>query len=105
MQNLVNRLVVSIPDPSEISAYTYIKSQYVFTNPFTGHINLELPEPRTYQYSIKFFNSQNAMVLEIPRILETSIILDKRNFQHKGLYKFELIKNREKMETGYITIY
>jgi hypothetical protein len=105
LQNIVNKLIVSIPDPGEINAYTYIRSQYVFTNPFTGHINMELPDPRTHLYSISFFDDKNRRIIDIPRILESSVILDKRNFQRKGLYKFELLKDNEKMETGYITVY
>lgn len=87
-------------DPS-----VYIKSQYVFTNPFTGHVNIEIPEAKKHSYSIAFFDQKDRRIFEIPRISEPSIIVDKRNFQKKGLYKFELLKDKEKLETGYITIY
>ncbi|PZF73542.1 hypothetical protein DN068_07395 [Taibaiella soli] len=87
-------------DPS-----VYIKSQYVFTNPFTGHVNIEIPEAKKHMYSISFFDQKDRRIFEIPRISEPSIIVDKRNFQKKGLYKFELLKDKEKLETGYITIY
>lgn len=102
---VVPRLTVSIPQPDEISAYSYVKSQYVFTNPFTGHVNVELPEFRQHHYSVKFFDNKNHEVLDIPRVTDSPIIIDKRNFQKKGLYKFELRQDRDKMETGYITIY
>jgi hypothetical protein len=94
-------------DPSEINAYTYIRSQYVFTNPFTGHVNVELPEnaDKKATYSLRFFNGKNTEVLHVPKISERIIVIDKRNFQKKGLYKFELRKNKELLETGYITIY
>jgi len=87
-------------DPS-----VYIKSQYVFTNPFTGHVNIEIPEAKKHVFSISFFDQKDRRIFEIPRISEPSIIVDKRNFQRKGLYKFELLKDKEKLETGYITIY
>lgn len=83
----------------------YIKSQYIFTNPFTGHVNVEIPEAAKHQFSISFFTQDDKPVLEVPRIREPSVIIDKRNFQRKGIYKFELKKNKEKLETGYITIY
>ncbi len=83
----------------------YIKSQYIFTNPFTGHVNVEIPEAAKDHYSISFFTQDDKPVLEVPRIREPSVIIDKRNFQRKGIYKFELKKNKEKLETGYITIY
>jgi len=99
--------VIRIPDiaaeAADLSAY--IKSQYVFTNPFTGHVNVEIPDARKYHFSIRFFNRDEDPVLEIPRIGDPSVIIDRRNFQHKGLYKFELRKDKALVETGFITIY
>jgi hypothetical protein len=104
LQKLVGA-ITDLSDPSEINAYTYIRSQYVFTNPFTGHINIELPDDRQHAYALKFFDQKNKKIMEVNKLSEPSIILDKRNFQRKGLYKFELIKDGELLETGYITIY
>jgi len=98
-------LSVAIPDATGADAYAYIKSQYVFTNPFTGHVNVEIKDAREYKYSLRFFDQNNLPVLQIPRISEANIIIDKRNFQRKGIFRFELSREREKLETGYITIY
>lgn len=98
-------LSVTVPDPVKDESYAYIKSQYVFTNPFTGHVNVEIKDARQYRYSLKFFDQKQMPVVDIPRIPEPAVIIDKRNFQRKGIYKFELLKDREKLETGYITIY
>ena len=108
LQKMVNALSLGAGDsPEEINAYTYIRSQYVFTNPFTGHVNIELPDSTDKKsvYSLIFFDSQNKQVLEVPKISEHTVIIDKRNFQRKGLYKFELKKDKHLLETGYITIY
>lgn len=98
-------LSLAIPEATGVDPLAYIKSQYVFTNPFTGHINIEIKDARDHRYSLKFFDSKDKQVLELPRIPEAAVVLDKRNFQYKGLFKFELYKNREKLEAGYITIY
>lgn len=105
LQRTISKLKLSIPETEEVSAYTYVRSQYIFTNPFTGHVNIELPDVVKYQYSLEFFDGSNRKVLEIPRVLTSPVVLDKRNFQRKGLFRFELIKDNKKMETGYITIY
>ncbi|HRO42188.1 MAG TPA: hypothetical protein PL009_05105 [Flavipsychrobacter sp.] len=110
LQKIVTTLTLgdgTIPDPSEINAYTYIRSQYVFTNPFTGHINVELPDSNDKKsaFSLVFFDDKNRQVLEVPKIAEQNVIIDKRNFQRKGIYKFEMKKNQSLLETGYITIY
>lgn len=98
-------LTLEIPDIENVNAYTYIKSQYVFTNPFTGHVNIEIADAKTAKYSLEFFDNKNKMILEVPKIAEPNVILDKRNFQKVGMYKFELYKEKVKLETGYITIY
>ncbi|HTN17777.1 MAG TPA: hypothetical protein VL092_08865, partial [Chitinophagaceae bacterium] len=98
-------LTLEIPDIENVNAYTYIKSQYVFTNPFTGHVNIEIADAKTAKYSLEFFDNKNKMILEVPKIAEPYVILDKRNFQKVGMYKFELYKEKVKLETGYITIY
>ena len=98
-------LSVAMPDLNGADAYAYIKSQYVFTNPFTGHVNVEIKDAKEYKYSLQFFDQKDAPVLAIPRISEAAIIIDKRNFQRKGIFRFELSRDKEKLETGYITIY
>jgi hypothetical protein len=98
-------LSVKIPEATGSDAYTYVKSQYVFTNPFTGHVNVEIKDAATSAYSLKFYDQKDNQVLDIPRISEASVIIDRRNFQRKGIFKFELYRNKEKLETGYITIY
>ncbi len=98
-------LSVAIPDATGADAYAYIKSQYVFTNPFTGHVNVEIKDARQHKYSLHFYDQKEVRVLEIPRISEPNIIIDKRNFQRKGIFRFELSREKEKLETGYITIY
>ena len=96
------------PNDSLQKMVTTIRSQYVFTNPFTGHVNVELPDTadRKNVYSLTFFDQKDNQVLEVPKVAEQSIIIDKRNFQRKGIYKFELRKdNVTLIEKGYITIY
>lgn len=105
LRAIVNKLKIAIPDPEEVNPFTYVRSQFVFTNPFTGHVNMELPDIKKYHYSIRFFDQNNRQILDVERITESPIIIDKRNFQKKGLFKFELMKGKDKLETGYITIY
>ena len=81
-------ITLTIPDASTVDAYAYIKSDYVFINPFTGHVNVEIKDSRQHQYSLLFYDQKNKVVLEIPRIPEPAIIIDKRNFHKKGMYRF-----------------
>ncbi len=80
-------------------------SPYVFTNPFTGHINVEVPEVRAHQYTLRFFNAQNRLVFEVGRVAESPIVIDKRNFQRKGLFRFELLRDKQAWEKGFVTVF
>ena len=106
LQRIVNKISIKITsDESEINPLTYIKSQYIFTNPLTGHVNMELPESKEHKYSVRFYNQKDKMILEVPRISASPVIIDKRNFQQKGLYKFILKRDNSQFEMGYISIY
>ncbi|MCC6186082.1 MAG: hypothetical protein IT256_02905 [Chitinophagaceae bacterium] len=98
-------LTIELPDIEQVNAYSYIKSNYVFTNPFTGHVNIEIDDATKHTYNLDFYDAKNVKILEIPKIMEANVVLDKRNFQKVGMYKFDLYKDKVKLETGYITIY
>jgi hypothetical protein len=98
------RITISFDDPDP-NASTIIISRYIFTDTATGHIRMNLPDDvNTRHYSVKFYDSKKHLVTEIPKINAARIILDKRNFQRKGTYKFVLRKDFIEFETGYITI-
>lgn len=90
---------------SNLNTATYPKSQYVFTNPFTGNINIEIPDALKENYSLIFYDQQDRIALKVPRINDKIVILDKRNFQTIGLFKFKLFKNKEEFDKGFVTIY
>lgn len=102
-----SKLNLNLPKDEEVNQFTYIKSRHVFTNPFTGHVALELPDDMREPYAIKFYKQgdEKNPVLDIPRIRKTKVIIDKRNFQGKGMYKFVLYKGSNKLEEGYISIF
>jgi len=101
------KLNLNIPDNDNVGQYTYIKSRHVFTNPFTGHVTLELPEDDRKIYSIQFFKQgdERTPVLDVPRLRQTKVVIDKRNFQGKGVYKFVLMQGNDKLEEGFISIF
>ncbi len=81
------------------------KSKYIYSNPFSGNIVIELPETRDYNYKITFYTEGDKQLFDIPRIHEDEIILDKRNFQNNGNYKFTIWRDDKIFEKGMITIY
>ncbi len=99
------RITLEIPEDATNEGVVYVKSQYIYTNPFTGHVTIDIPEYKRHFYTVNFLNQEDKKILEIGRISEPMIIIDKRNFQKKGIYKFELQEDRKVLETGFITIY
>lgn len=88
----------------EFKEQYYPTSKYIFTNPFTGNINIEIPNAIKNRYNIIFYTLNDKEVLNIERIREDTVIIDKRNFQQLGVYKFKILRDKELYEEGYITI-
>lgn len=104
LQKLIAQMGSS-PSLDRLNALSYTRSIYVYTNPYNGNINIELPDVFKYKYHLTFFDDQDKEALDIPRINDPHIILDKRNFQRSGLYRFKLYKNNDLMEEGHVTVY
>ncbi|MBL7717535.1 MAG: hypothetical protein JNL72_01760 [Flavipsychrobacter sp.] len=105
LKDIMNKVTYISTTDNDPYGFSYVKSQYIFTNPLTGHVNVELPDITSQRYSVRFFDQNEKQVLEVPRVMASPAIIDKRNFQRKGMYKFVLKRNNTTLETGYITIY
>lgn len=101
-----NVMKFNLNEIAEIEPSEYTPSEHVYFNTVTGFIQIELPEEDSIEevYTIDFFDNKNYRVLRIPNIHEHNLMLDKRNFQRKGLYRFELKRNEELMEEGYLLL-
>ena len=98
------RFNLNYNDPS-LSMPTFIKPMYINADPFSGQVTINLPDNvRGHRYDVKFYDQQSRTALEIPFINAPKVIIDRKNFQHKGLYKFVLHKDGLELETGYIAI-
>lgn len=100
---------IAIPSIETVDPNNYIISRFLFSNPITGHVNVTFPKDVAAQFhgkfTIDFFDANNKKVLHIPKISNTSFIIDKRNFQKKGVYKFEMKQEDSLIEAGSIVVY
>ncbi len=92
-------------DKGNSTDFYYEPSTQVYTNPYTGHVNISLNDAGRKRYSLKFYNPEKEEVLYVSRIRKTHVVLDKYNFNARGTYFFKLFENDEVKETGYVTIY
>ena len=98
------RITVSFDDPSYNEA-TFIQYKYISIDPATGHVHMILSDDvGLHHYSIKFYDGQNHVVIEVPKISRPNIIFDRRNFQKKGIYKFVIRRDVVELESGYVEI-
>ena len=88
-----------------VKTVSYPTSKYIFTDPFSGNINIQLPQFEDFHYSIKFYTLEDQFLFNIPRIVEGEIILDKRNFQKLTTYKFIIYRDDKEFEKGFVTIF
>ena len=88
-----------------VTDFYYTPSSQIYTNPYTGHININLNDALSKKYSIKFFDPKKNEVLRISRVSKPLLILDRNNFNSPGTYNFQLSEGATVIETGYITIY
>jgi hypothetical protein len=91
--------------PANPTDFYYSPSLRIYTNPYTGHININLDDALSKKYNIRFYDPEKAEVLRISRVTKTVLILDKNNFNSRGTYSFKLFDGAALVETGYITIY
>jgi len=99
------KIVLDIPQSAEDESFSFVQSQYVFTDPFNGHININLPDCKQHYYTLIFKNGDGKKIMVIEKITEPKVILDKRNFNKKGIYDFELKKDHRNFENGKISIF
>jgi hypothetical protein len=66
---------------------------------------VNLPEDfKRQRYALKIFDNKNNDVFELPLITHHYFLLDKRNFQKKGEYRYILLKEGKQEETGAINL-
>ncbi len=87
------------------SAAAAVISRYVFADGENGHVHMNLPDDvSAHHYSVKFYNDRGNMIFEVPRINVPKTVIDKRNFQKRGVYKFVLRRDVVELEAGYVTV-
>jgi len=101
----LKRFVLKTNDTVTTDMSMQVPSEYIFIDSFTGNINIFIPEDLgRHHYSVKFYNDQGVVMYDIPRITVTKIIMDKRNFQQKGIYKFIIRRDIIEFDSGYLRI-
>ncbi len=81
----------------------FIPSKKVYTGR-DNNIVMSLPDVDKKKYSVKFYEDDGTFLFEIKKITESYLTVDKVNFLHSGLFKFELYTDGELVEKHKIYI-
>ncbi len=85
--------------------FTFVPSTKIYTNPYTGHVNIKLEDAWNRRYSIRFYDPSKNEVLRISRVSKPSLVLDKNNFNSRGIYSFQLFDGSAVVDSGFVNIY
>jgi hypothetical protein len=85
-------------------AFTFTPSVHVYTNPYTGHVNISLENTLSKRYSVAFYMPDKSVAFKIDRISIDHLVVDKRNFNGKGVFAFALMENGVEVEKGFVSI-
>jgi hypothetical protein len=83
-------LVIVKPKP-------YAPSDYVFTDK-KNNIIIILPNAEKKQYSIIFYDDNDKEILNIPKVKESNLILEKYNFMKSGWYYYKILEGTKVFE-------
>jgi hypothetical protein len=78
--------IMAVPPPVR---NWFVPSKLVYTGK-ENNVIISLPDAEKKKYSIKFFEEDGTPLFEIKKISEPYLTLDKVNFIHAGLFKFEV---------------
>ena len=95
------KIPISIDSLKIIVPKKIIETAYPSQTIFIGKQNavvIHLPEATIKKYHIKFFDENNKMIIELKKITDDYLYLDKSNFFHAGWFHFEIYENGELFE-------
>jgi len=96
-------LIKSYIAPVKEVKEAYKISTYVFTGK-DGNVNISLPDAARKKYTVRFFEQDNTVIVELREIKDPSLILDKTNFIHAGWFRFELYEDGKLKEKNRLYI-
>lgn len=95
-------LSITLPPPPKLiktaeEPEIVFPSRRVFTSRMSSVV-IQLPDAGLKNYRLKIYDENEKMVLELTKLKEDFLILDKMNFMHSGWYRFELYDSEKIVE-------
>ncbi len=75
--------------PKIVVPIGFVPSKFIYTNK-ENNLVISLPDAETQKFSITFFDDKDNQVLEIKKITESFLLMEKVNFMHIGWFYYNL---------------
>jgi hypothetical protein len=95
---------VKPPPPPPPVEFTFTPSNHVYTNTYSGHININLENTIGKRYAIIFYDTKKKEALRIDRIGHDNTVVDRHNFNGHGVYSFILREGETEVEKGFVKV-
>jgi len=69
-----------------------------------GDIVIAIPATAMARYRVRFFDEKEALLFEIRQIRDPLLIVEKYNFGHAGLFRYELYRDSTLVENSHFRI-
>lgn len=100
------KISLTLPDETIEDINTGIKTKYIYNDLSTKMVMIVLPDDyKLKPYTLQFYDEDNTVIMDVPKMCNQKMIIDKRNFQHRQPYKFILRREGLAVETGYVNSY
>jgi len=75
--------------PRVVIPVGFVPSKFIYTNK-ENNLVISLPDAETQKFSVKFFDDKDNQILEIKKITESFLLMEKVNFMHTGWFYYSL---------------
>ncbi len=75
----------------------FVASDYVFTDK-KSNVIIILPDAEKKNYSIIFYDENDKQILNVPKVKESNLILEKYNFMRSGWYYYKVMEGSKVFE-------
>lgn len=87
-----------------VPEFVFQPSIHVYTNNYTGHVNVTLENALSKRYSLVFYYPDKKEAFKIERISIDHVTIDKHNFNGRGIFGFTLFESGNATESGFVQI-
>lgn len=91
LYNNTDPVWIKTPDTPGLRHMDGASSRYV-RRERNSDLVISLPDADNGKYKVRFFDEEDRFLFEIKQIRDSLLIVEKLNFQHAGLFQYELYK-------------